>query len=391
MARISKVRTTIWKWTGSVAPLPANFCTTPNDLVADQSGDIAPYSFLGWLVVEIECDDGAIGIGNAALAPHAVKVVIDTYLKPLLVGQNPMNSEYLWQSMYRRTLAYGRKGIGMAAISAVDLAIWDLKGKLTGQPVFRLLGGRVKPSISVYASRLYSQPLEDLAAEAKRYVDLGFTALKLRLGWGPRDGLAGMRRNLDLLRVVREVVGDDVDLMADVYMGWTLEYAKRMARKLASCNLRWLEEPVSPDDIAGYAELKAAGHVPIAGGEHEFTLAGFRQLIDAKAIDFAQFDTNRVGGITAAQKITNLCEAHNVMVVPHAGQMHNYHIVMSSYAAPLAEYFPKVPVEVGNELFWYVFNGEPVVENGAINLRDDLPGLGITMRTPEPSQFTLIS
>ncbi len=391
MPRITDLRTTIWEWIGPVAPMPPNFCTTPNDLVADTTGTIAPFRFLGWLVVEIACDDGTVGIGNAALAPHAVKTVIDTYLRPLVLGQDPMNGEYLWQSMYRRTMAWGRKGVGMAAISAVDLALWDLKGRLKGEPVFRLLGGRTKPRIPVYASRLYSQPLEDLAREARAYVDQGFTALKLRFGWGPRDGLAGMHRNLALVHTLREAVGPDIDIMADAYMGWNLEYARRMIRMLAPWNLRWVEEPLVPDDIAGYAELRAMGAVAISGGEHEFTLAGFRQLIEARAIDIAQFDVNRVGGITAAKKIADLCEAFDVAVIPHAGQMHNYHVTMSSYAAPIAEYFPKVPVEVGNELFWYIFDGEPVAKDGAIDLSDNAPGFGLALRTPDPAAFRLIA
>ena len=141
MPRITDVRSTIWEWVGPVAPMPPHFCTTAGDIVADVTGSIAGFRFLGWLVVEIELDDGTIGIGNAALAPHATKATIDTYLKPLLIGTDPLDSEYIWQSMYRRTLPFGRKGIGMTAISAVDLAVWDAKGKLLGQPVFKLLGG----------------------------------------------------------------------------------------------------------------------------------------------------------------------------------------------------------------------------------------------------------
>jgi L-rhamnonate dehydratase len=391
MPAIKAVRSTIWQWIGPVAPMPPHFCTTPTDLIADQTGTIAGFRFLGWLVVEIELDDGTVGIGNAALAPHATKTVIDTYLAPLLLGQDPMNSEYLWQSMYRRTLPYGRKGIGMAAISAVDLAIWDAKGKLLGQPVFRLLGGRTKPNIPVYGSRLYSQPLEQLASETKAYVAQGFKSVKLRFGWGPKDGVAGIRHNLDLVRTVREAAGENIDIMADCFMGWTLEYAKRMVRALAPFGLRWLEEPVIPDDIAGYAELRAMGHVPIAGGEHEYTLHGFRQLLDAKAIDIAQFDVNRVGGITAAKKIADLCEAHEIVVIPHAGQMHNYHVTMSTYAGPISEYFPKVPVEVGNELFWYIFDGEPEAKDGCIDLRDDGPGFGLTLKRPDAAAFRLIA
>jgi L-rhamnonate dehydratase len=381
--RIVDVRTTIWEWVGPVAPMPPHFCTSASDLVADVTGSIAGFRFLGWLVVELALDDGTIGIGNAALAPHAVKTTIDTYLKPLLIGADPMDSEYLWQSMYRRTLPFGRKGIGMTAISAVDLAIWDAKGKVLRQPVFKLLGGRTKPKVPVYASRLYAQPLDTLHAEAKAYADQGFGAVKLRFGWGPKDGVEGMQKNLDLVKTTREAVGDHVDIMADCYMGWTMEYARRMLRLLAPLNMRWVEEPVIADDLAGYAELRALGHVAIAGGEHEYTLHGFRQALDLRAFDIVQFDVNRVGGITAAKKITDLCESHDVTVIPHAGQMHNYHITMSSYAGPIAEYFPKVPVEVGNELFWYIFEGEPVAEDGHIDLADDRPGFGLTLQTPD--------
>lgn len=383
MPKIIDVRTTIWEWIGPVAPMPPHFCTTASDLVADVTGSIAGFRFLGWLVVELVLDDGTIGIGNAALAPHATKTTIDTYLKPLLIGADPMDSEYLWQSMYRRTLPFGRKGIGMTAISAVDLAIWDAKGKLLGQPVFRLLGGRTKSRIPVYASRLYSQPLDTLYAEAKSYADQGFKAVKIRFGWGPKDGYAGMEQNLNLVRTTREAVGEGVDIMADCYMGWSMEYARRMLRLLEPLNLRWVEEPVIADDLAGYAELRALGHVAISGGEHEYTLHGFRQALDLRAFDIAQFDVNRVGGITAAKKIADLCEAHDVTVIPHAGQMHNYHITMSSFAGPIAEYFPKVPVEVGNELFWYIFDGEPVAVDGHVNLADDVPGFGLTLKMPD--------
>ena len=145
-------------------------------------------------------DSGHVGIGEAALAPRVTKQVIDLYLKPILIGQNPFDSEFLWQHMYRSTLAFGRKGIGMVAISAVDIGIWDLLGKIQNQPIFRLLGGKTKAKIPVYASRLYSQPLPEIAGEARNYKEQGFRAMKLRFGWGPLDGAAGMQHNLDLVR-----------------------------------------------------------------------------------------------------------------------------------------------------------------------------------------------
>ena len=155
-------------------------------------------------------------------------------------------------------------------------------------------------------------------------------------------------------------------------------------------HLRWLEEPVIPDDIAGYAELRRRGRIPIAGGEHEYTIFGFRQLIEAGAVDYIQFDTNRVGGLTQARKIAALAEAHQIPVIPHAGQMHNYHVVMASLNSPMAEYFPPVDVEVGNELFWYIFKGEPVAQNGYVDLDENTPGLGLTIDETALQKFHII-
>ena len=388
--KIKEIRTRVVRWRGKTVPLPPHFCANPMDSLQLPAASMGTFTFHGWLIVEVFTDDGLIGIGNAALAPQVTKQTIDLYLKPLLIGQNPWDTEFLWQHMYRKTLAFGRKGIGMAAISALDIALWDLLGKSAKQPVYRLLGGRTKPRVPVYASRLYSVELSALAAEARRYKDEGYKAMKLRFGWGPTDGAEGMQRNLDLVRTVRETVGDGVDVMADAYMGWTLDYAKRMLPLLEPFHLRWLEEPVIPDDIPGYAELKAYGRIPIAGGEHEFTLYGFRDLLQARALDYIQFDTNRVGGITQARKVAALADAHSVPVIPHAGQMHNYHVVMASLNSPMAEYFPIVDVEVGNELFWYVFEGEPKAKDGFVDLDDAVPGLGLTINEKALENFEVI-
>jgi L-rhamnonate dehydratase len=388
--KIKEIRTRAVRWRGKTVPLPPHFCTNPMDLLTLPEASMQTFTFHGWLIVEIFTDDGHVGIGNAALAPPITKQVIDLYLRPLLIGADPWNIEFLWQHMYRKTMAFGRKGIGMAAISAVDIALWDLLGKSAKQPVFRLLGGRTKPRIPVYASRLYSIELSELAAEAKRYKREGYRAMKLRFGWGPTDGAAGMQQNVDLVKTVRQALGDAIDVMADAYMGWTLDYAKRMLPLLEPFNLRWLEEPVIPDDIQGYAELKSYARIPIAGGEHEFTQYGFRDLLQARAVDYIQFDSNRVGGITQARKICALAESYSVPVIPHAGQMHNYHVVMASLNSPMAEYFPIVDVEVGNELFWYIFEGEPQAKDGFVDLDDNLPGLGLTVNEKALAKFEVI-
>ena len=394
--KITEIRTRVVEWRGPTVPPQPHFCTNAMDLVepmlqaSSTKDSMASFRFHGWLIVEVFTDAGLVGIGNAALAPRLTKQTIDLYLAPLVIGRDPFDVELLWQLMYRKTMAFGRKGVGMTAISAVDIGIWDLLGKATKQPVFRLIGGRTKPAVPVYASRLYSQPLDDLAAEAKKYADAGYGAMKLRFGWGPVDGAAGMQHNVDLVRTVREVVGDGVDIMVDAYMGWTLDYARRMIPLLERFNLRWLEEPVIPDDARGYAALKALGRIPIAGGEHAFTQYEFRDLLEMRALDYIQFDTNRVGGITQAKKIAALAESFAVPVVPHAGQMHNYHIVMASLNSPMAEFFPPVDVEVGNELFWYIFDGEPSPTHGTINLSDEVPGLGLTIKEAALGKFAVI-
>jgi L-rhamnonate dehydratase len=388
--KITDVRTRVVEWRGKTVPPQPHFCTNPIDILDLPSDSMGSFRFHGWLIVEVFTDAGLVGIGNAALSPRITKQVIDLYLKPLLIGKDPFDYEFLWQHMYRQTMAFGRKGIAMVAISAVDIAIWDVMGKAAKQPVFKLLGGRTKQKIPVYASRLYSQPVAELAAEATKYKNEGYKAMKLRFGWGPLDGAAGMQRNVELLRTVREVVGYEIDVMADAYMGWTLDYAKRMIPLIEPFQLRWLEEAVIPDDVHGYAALKVMGRVPIAGGEHEYTSYGFRDMLEAKAVDYIQFDTNRVGGITQARKVQALAEAFSVPVVPHAGQMHNFHVVMASLNSPMAEFFPVVDVEIGNELFWYIFEGEPTPVNGYIDLKDDVPGLGLTIKEDKLSQFAVI-
>lgn len=388
--KIKRVRTRVFEWKGKVVPPSAHFCTNASDMLQERGDAMGSFRFHGWLVCEVEAEDGTVGIGNAALAPRLVKQAIDQYYAPMIVGEDPFDYEYLWQKMYRRTLAWGRKGIGMTAISAVDIALWDLMGKVVGRPVFKLLGGRTKPAIRCYASKLYSQSVEGMQAEAQRYVEQGFDAMKMRFGWGPQDGPRGMRENVERVRAIREVIGPDRELMCECYMGWTFEYAKRMLPLLAPFNIRWLEEPVIADDIEGYAELRKLGIVPISGGEHEFSLFGFQQLLDRRALDVIQYDTNRVGGITAARKINALAEAYQIPVIPHAGQMHNYHLTMSSTASPLAEFFPVHDVEVGNELFYYLFDGEPQPENGFLQLKNDRPGLGITISDRHMHDFTVI-
>lgn len=387
--KIQAVRTKLYQWQGPVKTSDTIFAT-PLSALPFQEDSQAPFRFFSWLVVEIETDEGHIGIGNAGLSPDVTKMIIDTKLKSLLINENPLNTEYLYEKMFRSTVAFGRKGAVLAAISALDIALWDIKGLVMRQPVFMLMGGRTKPSIPTYYSRLYTRDLESLAAEAADFKAQGFTGMKLRCGYPLTEGKAGMKKNIEMVKVVRETVGDDVDVMLEAYMGFNFTYAKQFLQALEPYNLRWAEELLLPDEIHNFAKLKQYTDIPLSGGEHEYGRYGFHDLIKADALDIFQFDTNRVGGFTEAQKICNMAFMHGIEIIPHGGQMHNLHVVMSSFASPMAEYFPQTEIEVGNEMFWYIFDGEAIAENGFLQLDDKKPGVGLTLKKDSLNQFKII-
>ena len=346
------------------------------------------------VLVRVSTDEGLYGLGSVGTGNGAAGYVLEHHLKPIVIGENPFDVELLWEKMFRGTLNYGRKGIVLEAISAVDIALWDIMGKATGQPVYNLLGGKTRDKIRVYASRLYAQKNMDiLALHAVTFVRQGFTALKQRFGYGPRDGADGMRRNLALVKTVRDAVGSDIELMADAYMGWDVTYAIRMIRMIedAGVDLKWVEEPVIPDDIDGYAQIRRSVRTPISGGEHEFTRYGYRELIRKEAVDILQPDVNRVGGITEARKIWAMASAYNLAVIPHAGQLHNYHLVMAHLNSPVAEYFPAA-AEGGapddDTLFWELFDGEPKAEGGFVSLPEK-PGLGLELKEEHVRQWRI--
>lgn len=386
--KIQSIKTKLYGWQGPVKTSDTIFAT-PLSALPFQNDAQAPFRFFSWLVVEITTDEGHVGYGNAGLCPDLCKQIVDSKLSGLLLNENPLNTEYLFEKMYRSTVAYGRKGAVLAAISAIDIALWDIKGLVMNQPVFMLLGGRTKPTIPTYYSRLYTRNLDSLREEALHFKSEGFTGMKLRCGYPMTEGIAGLKKNVEMVRVVREAVGDETDIMLECYMGFNYAYSARLLKELEPFNLRWVEEMLLPDEIHNFAKLKQQTLIPLSGGEHEFTRYGFHDLLQAQALDIFQFDTNRAGGFTEAQKICNMALAHGVEVIPHGGNMHNLHVVMSSFACPMAEYFPQTEIEVGNEMFWYIFDGEAVAENGVLQLDDHKPGMGLTLKTDYLDQFTI--
>ena len=285
-----------------------------------------PFAFSqGWVrqrsatLVELITDDGLVGWGEAFAQglepPEIAAAAIEHALKPLVLGENPLDTEVLWHRMYHRTRDYGRKGSVIAAISAVDTALWDIAGKAHGLPVYQLLGGAFRRRVQPYATGFYrirgQGEAARLADEALRHLDAGFTLMKVKLGYGVDDDIACMQA------IGKAIQGKPIRLMIDTNHAYGRAEALRLGRALAGFNLRWYEEPVAPEDLQGYVEMRQKLPMPIAGGENEHTLYGFRDLLVAGCVDVAQPDIGSCGGITAARHIVALAQAHGVQVNPH--------------------------------------------------------------------------
>jgi len=285
-----------------------------------------PFAFSqGWVrqrcatIVEVLTDEGITGWGEAFAQglepPEIAATVIDKALKPLVIGADPLDTEVLWHRMYHMTRDYGRKGSVVAGISAVDIALWDIAGKHHGVPIWKLLGGAFRTRVRPYATGFYritgQGEAKRLADEALRHHDAGFTMMKVKLGYGVEDDLACMRE------IDRAIQGKPIRLMVDTNHAYGRAEALRLGRALQQYDLLWYEEPVAPEDVQGYAEMRSKLAMPIAGGENEHTLYGFREFLAAGAVDIAQPDLGSCGGISAGRHIAALAQAHGVQVNPH--------------------------------------------------------------------------
>jgi L-rhamnonate dehydratase len=297
------------------------------------------------LFLHVDTDGGATGTWG----PIELGVAwnIERALKPVLVGEDPHAIERIWDKMYRQAI-HGRKGEMMMAISAVDLALWDLKGKLLEAPTYVLLGGPSRDAIPAYASMLgYSIEPELAAQRAREVVKQGYTATKWFFRHDPTEGQEGMRQNLALIRAVREAVGPDVQIMFDAWSSWSVPYTIRMARLAADYRPWWFEEPVLADMIPQYAEIRrAVSEVAIAGGEHEYTRWGAKALLDAGAVDVLQVDPTWAGGLTEMSKICALASAYGIPVIPHHGGMASTQLIASqtTTTCPMQEWLLQVGV-----------------------------------------------
>jgi L-alanine-DL-glutamate epimerase-like enolase superfamily enzyme len=323
----------------------------------------------------IETDAGLIGI--AGPLPEIVATFVAKRLRPILLGQDPIAHEKLWDQMHR-IMVHGRQGDAMLAISAVDCALWDLKGRWLDQPVYRLIGGPTRDTVPCYASMLgfAVRDLGRVRARAAEYQTLGYHAQKWFFRHGPMSGGDGMRENVALVRTLRETLGDDADIMLDCWQSFDPIYAIQLAERIAEFRPRWLEECVMPDRIDSYRRVKAATRIPLSGAEHEYTRWGFKRFIDAGALDILQPDIYWAGGLTETLKIVAYASAHDLMVIPHGHSTPaglHFSLAQSPLLTPLQEYLVK----------WNAINqhflAHPVMPQDGVLHLPHWPGLGMDL------------
>ncbi len=331
-------------------------------------------------VVRVTASNGEYGWGEGYGPANVIAAGVDL-LKPFVEGMNSLENEVIWNKMYRKTLDFARRGVLVASMSAIDIAIWDLKGKILGLPVSTLLGGAHRTKVRPYATGLYftshQNPSKEFDEEARLYVSQGFKAIKMKVGLGINEDYLNVKR-------MREVLGDDIQLMIDSNHAYTLREAVILAKKLEEFNISWFEEPISPEFYGQYNELRSKTTIPISGGECEYLRFGFHQLLRNKAVDIIQPDICACGGLTEAKRIASLATCYGIDVIPHTwGSSIGIHVALHFIAN--LEFIPgrmKTPDflieydQTENGLRERLTYPGIVMEDGMISV-PNRPGLGI--------------
>lgn len=322
---------------------------------------------IGHVLVQAYTNEGHVGTGYAFSLDNrklpALKAVVDE-LKDLAIGKDPFAVKSIWRSMVHSAYWFGPGGFMHFAIAAIDVALWDLLGKVTGKPLYMLLGGWREQIPCYYPGFWRSNPTSELGAEAETYRKQGFKAVKMRLG-----GEGRLEAEIERVRVVREALGENIDLMVDANQAWSPDTALWMGERLKEYNPYWLEDPVAYDDLDGRARVAAGLDIPIASGEEEYTKAGFRQLIEHKAADIFNLDLERVGGVTGWLSIAAFLEARNLPFTAHLVPEIQCHLISATERGLTVEFMP-----------WSfgLYKQPPKVEGGLIQLPKG-PGIGLEL------------
>ncbi|HUK42350.1 MAG TPA: mandelate racemase/muconate lactonizing enzyme family protein [Candidatus Acidoferrales bacterium] len=263
-------------------------------------------------LIQVDTDEGISGIGSASGNGELIEAVIGKVLKPLLIGMVPTQIEEIWDKAYVRGghKEFGTRGVGVVALSGVDIALWDLLGKLRGVPLYQLLGGKCHDKVPVYATALYPEEASKVAKRARAFAEQGFHGVKIKVGFD-------LDQDIRIVRAVREELGKDFVIMTDANQGYTVDVALKASEAFAACDVFWLEEPLFVEDIAGHALLREKGKTPIAVGENLNTYYAFENFAVRGAVDFLQPDVARAGGITEIRKIAAMAAKHHVPLSFH--------------------------------------------------------------------------
>ncbi len=349
---------------------------------------LAPFPAFTAVVVEITTDDGIIGFGEciARKAPRVVDTVVRDLLWPLVKGRDPHDVEGLWDEMFGALRGWGHyRGFVHEGISGIDQALWDILAKAQGIPLYKALGGAGRATVPCYASSVYVS--DRMTEEACAKVAEGFTAVKIKIGRSA--DLGGTRADIDAVRAIREAVGPKIDLMVDVNGAYDAATAIRVCRALERYDITWVEEPVFADDYAGYELVRRSQAIPVAGGETEFGVFGFRELIARRALDVVQPQIGRVGGFTAAKRVGALVHAYNLKLAPHTGLSGGVAYLAALHLAAAA------PALLSYE-YWYGANplrsifseAFPQPKNGTLALPRQ-PGLGLELDRAALARFRI--
>ncbi|RKR12207.1 D-galactarolactone cycloisomerase [Maribacter vaceletii] len=333
-------------------------------------------------IVKVTSTTGHVGYGEGYGPAGLIKAGIE-HLTPYVVGQNALETETIWSTMYRRTLDFARRGVLVSAISAIDVALWDLKGKILEQPVHLLLGGKKRDTIVPYATGMYfthggNMP-HKLAKEAKGYADMGYKAMKMKVG-------LTIEEDIENVKQIREAIGPKVKLMIDANHAYNLREAVQLAQAVEKYDISWFEEPISPEYYNQYAELREKTNIPISGGECEYLRFGFQTLLQSKSVDIAQPDICSTGGLTEAKRIATLATVYGVEVVPHTwgtgiAFSAALHFISNIDCMPGRLRSPECYIEhdrTENGLRDELTTSDMVFDKGVIKISDK-PGLGFTL------------
>lgn len=324
------------------------------------------YTHSGVGLVRIETDEGITGIGVGATG--AVERATIERLKGLLIGEDPIDVERLWHTMWVPKLI-GRRGLTTRAISAIDIGLWDLRAKVAGLPLYKLLGG-FRNRVPTYIAGGYyveGKGLAELAAEMQEYVSWGARAVKMKVG------ALSIREDVERVRTVRQAVGPDVKVLLDANCAYRYYDAIRFAQRVEEYEPFWFEEPVAPDDYEGFRKLAEKTTIPLATGENEYTRYGFRDLIACGAVPILNADAQVLGGVTEFMKVAALAQAHDLDIAPHGAQEVHVHLVAAIANGLILEYYPRQFDPMWGKIYHHTLQ---VNDDGTVS-PPDAPGLGV--------------